>query len=83
MEPELVELYRQLPNRIRTIQNYKIRRDLLRMYSTCENYYRLASSEQVSARSGRTNHRLLDLYNKFNESVTNLDQYVTLALLSI
>jgi hypothetical protein len=79
---EAQEIYEILPSRIRNIGDYKLRRDLLRMYRTCENLKRDISRELVNSRTG-ANHRVLDLYNKFSESVTNLDQYVTLALLSM
>lgn len=79
---EIAEIYENLPARIRDISNFAVRRDLQRMYRTCENLKREISRELVNSRTG-TNHRVLDLHNKFSESVTNLDQYVTLALLSI
>lgn len=78
-----MELYQQLPDRIRAIASYRVRRDLLKMYQHCETLKREISREQVNSRTSATNHRLLDLHNSFKEAVTNLDQYVTLALLSI
>lgn len=79
---EALEIYRNLPGRIRDISQYSVRRDLQRMYRTCENLKREVDRETVNTRFG-SNHRLWDLHNKFVESVTSLDQYVTLALLSI
>lgn len=83
MHPDANELYQQLPERIRMIKPYAVRRDLLKMYRTCENLKREIAQEQVNSRNKMVNHRLLDLDNKFQEAVTNLDQYVTLALLTI
>ena len=83
MEQELIDIYDNLPNRIRCMKDYHVRRDLQRMYRTCENIKREIAREQVNCRNGRDSHALLQLRNKFTESVTNLDQYVTLALLSI
>jgi hypothetical protein len=79
---EATEIYDNLPNRIRVIADYKIKRDLQRMYRNCENLKRDIARESVNTRSG-TNHRVLHLHNKFSEAVTNLDQYVTLALLTM
>jgi len=78
-----MDTYHSLPDRIRAIKPYHVKRDLLRMYTTCENFKREMAREQVNCRNGRDSHTLLQLRNKFTESVTNLDQYVTLALLSI
>lgn len=83
MDQDILVIYEQLPDRIRSMENYHIRRDLQRMYRTCENLRRDIAKEQVNCRNGRDSHALLQLRNKFTESVTNLDQYVTLALLSI
>ena len=83
MDQELLDTYENLPARIRAMQDYKVKRDLLRMYKTCENIKRDIAREQVNCRNSKDSHRLLQLRNKFTESVTNLDQYVTLALLSI
>lgn len=80
---EAEEIYQNLPHRIRDIADYKVKRDLTRMYKTCENLRRDMSRESVNSRNQLNNHKLLDLRNKFSEAVTNLDQYVTLALLSI
>lgn len=79
---EALEIYQNLPARIRDIPEYRIRRDLTRMYRTCENLRRDIARETVNSRTG-TNHQVLHLCNKFSESVTNLDQYVTIALLSM
>lgn len=83
MDSEILELYEQLPQRIRNINPYSVRRDLLKMYRTCENLKREIAQEQVNSRHLLQNHRLWDLNNKFAESVTSLDQYVTIALLTI
>ena len=83
MDQDIINTYNDLPNRIRDIQRYPIRKDLIRMYKTCENLKRDIAREQVNCRNGRESVILLELRNKFTESVTNLDQYVTLALLSI
>jgi hypothetical protein len=83
MDPEIIDTYEQLPQRIAAMSNSRVRLDLKRMYKNCENLRRAIAQEQVNCRNGRDSHRLLDLRNKFSESVTNLDQYVTLALLSI
>jgi len=83
MDQELLDTYENLPARIRAMQDYKVKRDLLRMYKTCENIKRDIAREQVNCRNSKDSHQLLQLRNKFTESVTNLDQYVTLALLSI
>jgi hypothetical protein len=83
MDQDVLLIYEQLPNRIREFKNYTVKRDLLRMYRNCENLRRDIAREQVNCRNGRDSHALLQLRNKFTESVTNLDQYVTLALLSI
>jgi len=79
---EAVEIYENLPARIRDISDFKVKRDLLRMYKNCENLKREVAKEAVNNRSVHS-HRLLDLHNKFSESVTSLDQYVTLALLTM
>ena len=79
---QALETYESLPERIRSIAKFSIRKDLLRMYRNCENIKREISRESVNSRAG-VNHRVLDLHNKFSESVTSLDQYVTLALLTI
>lgn len=83
MDEDILETYEQLPRRIREIERFSVRRDLLKMYKTCENLKREAAQERVNSRNQTVSHRLLDLDNKFREAVTNLDQYVTLALLSI
>ena len=83
MDEDILAIYEALPQRIRDIERYSVRRDLQKMYRTCENLKREIAQESVNSRNNLYNHRLLDLYNKFTESVTNLDQYVTLALLSI
>ena len=83
MDSEILDIYQALPDRIRDFKNYAVKRDLMRMYKTCENLRRDIAKEQVNCRNGRDSHALLQLRNKFTESVTNLDQYVTLALLSI
>lgn len=83
MDPEIIDIYEQLPQRIASMSNSRVRIDLRRMYKNCENLKRAIAQEQVNCRNGRDSHRLLHLRNKFSESVTNLDQYVTLALLSI
>lgn len=80
---EVEEIYQNLPLRIRVITDYKVKRDLTRMYRTCENLRRNLAIESVNSRNTLNNHKLLDLRNKFSEAVTNLDQYVTIALLSI
>lgn len=79
---EALQIYENLPARIREIANFRVRRDLQRMYRTCENIKREISRESVNSRT-TVNHRVLDLHNKFSESVTNLDQYITLALLTL
>ena len=83
MDSEIMEIYEALPDRIRAIAPYSVKRDLQKMYRTCENIKREAAQERVNSRNQTVSHRLLDLDNKFREAVTNLDQYVTLALLSI
>ena len=83
MDSEILEIYTALPQRIRSINSWAVRKDLLKMYRNCENLKREIAQEQVNSRNTVVNHRLLDLYNKFSQSVTNLEQYVTLALLSI
>ena len=83
MDPYIVDTYESLPQRIREIPTWRVRKDLLRMYNNCENLRRAIAQEQVNSRNQLKSHRLLDLHNKFAESVTSLDQYVTLALLSI
>ena len=83
MDEEIVAIYEALPQRIREIERYSVRRDLQKMYRTCENLRREIAQEAVNSRNNLHNHKLLGLYNKFTESVTNLDQDVTLALLSI
>jgi hypothetical protein len=83
MDEDILAIYEALPQRIRNIERYSVRRDLLKMYKTCENLKREIAQETVNSRNKLISHRLLDLNNKFSESVTNLDQYVTLALLSI
>lgn len=83
MDEDILAIYEALPQRIHDIERYSVRRDLQKMYRTCENLKREIAQESVNSRNNLHNHRLLDLYNKFTESVTNLDQYVTLALLSI
>lgn len=83
MDSEILELYEKLPERIRSIDPYSVRKDLLKMYRNCENLKREIAQEQVNSRHLLQNHRLWDLNNKFQEAVTNLDQYVTLALLTI
>jgi hypothetical protein len=83
MDSEILEIYTNLPQRIRDIKSWTVRKDLLKMYRNCENIKREISREQVNSRNLTVNHQLLYLDNKFSESVTNLDQYVTLALLSI
>lgn len=80
---DALEIYENLPARIREIKNYQVKRDLQRMYRTCENLKRDIARESVNSRHASTNHKLWDLHNKFSESVTNLDQYITLALLSM
>jgi hypothetical protein len=79
---EATEIYENLPARIRDIADYRVKKDLLRMYRNCENVKRDIARESVNTRSG-TNHRVLHLHNKFSDAVTNLDQYVTLALLTM
>ena len=83
MDSEILEIYQALPDRIRAFNNFTVKRDLMRMYRTCENLRRDIAKEQVNCRNRHDSHTLLQLRNKFTESVTNLDQYVTLALLSI
>lgn len=83
MDQDILDTYENLPARIRSMGDFHVRRDLQRMYRTCENIKRDIAREQVNCRNGRDSHALLQLRNKFTESVTNLDQYVTLALLSI
>lgn len=83
MDSEILDIYDTLPQRIRGISSWAVRKDLLKMYRNCENLKRALAQEQVNSRNSTVNHRLLHLHNKFSESVTNLDQYVTLALLSI
>lgn len=83
MDEYILQTYEALTTRIREIPDYRVRRDLLKMYKTCENLRREIAQEQVNSRNVTTSHKLLHLHNKFTESVTNLDQYVTLALLSI
>ena len=84
MYEEALETYRGLDVRVAQIDNYAVRRDLKRMLRTCDNIFREISRENVNfQRTGRPSAHLLGLRNKFTESVTNLDQYVTLALLSI
>jgi hypothetical protein len=82
MDLEIMEIYEQLPQRIAAMSNSRVRMDLKRMYKNCENLRRAVAQEQVNCRNQRDSHRLWDLRNKFTESVTSLDQYVTLALLS-
>jgi len=83
MDSEILEIYTNLPQRIREIGPWAVRKDLLKMYRNCENLKREIAREQVNSRNSTVNHQLLYLNNKFSDSVTNLDQYVTLALLSI
>ena len=83
MDEDILAIYEALPQRIRDIERYSVRRDLQKMYRTCENLKREIAQERVNSRNKMVNHRLLDLDNKFQEAVTNLDQYVTLALLTI
>ena len=84
MYEEALETYRGLDARVAQIGNYAVRRDLKRMLRHCDDVYREISRENVNfQRTGRPSQHLLQLRNKFEESVTNLDQYVTLALLSI
>jgi hypothetical protein len=83
MDQDILETYDNLYQRIRDIADYKLRRDLQKMYKTCENLKRELSQELANSRNQVHNHRLLQLNNRFQESVTNLDQYVTLALLQI
>jgi len=84
MYEEALETYKGLNARVSQIDNYTVRRDLKRMLRHCDDVYREISRENVNfQRTGRPSHHLLQLHNKFTESVTNLDQYVTLALLSI
>lgn len=79
---ETVLIYQSLDTRIRQISDFRVKKDLLRMLKTCENIKRELACETVNSRAG-LNHRVLDLRNKFSESVTSLDQYVTLALLTL
>ena len=84
MYEEALETYRDLDARITKISNWTARRDLKRMLRNCDNIAREISRENVNFhRTGRPSQHLLQLRNKFTESVTSLDQYVTLALLSI
>lgn len=79
---ETVEIYQSLDTRIRQIADFRVKKDLLRMLKNCENIKRELACETVNSRVG-LNHRVLDLRNKFSESVASLDQYVTLALLTL
>lgn len=83
MDQDILDTYESLYGRIRDITNYKVRRDLQKMYKTCETLKRELSQEQAASRNQQHSHKLLQLRNRFEESVTNLDQYVTLALLQI
>lgn len=84
MYEEALETYKGLDVRVAQIANWTVRRDLKRMLRHCDDVYREISRENVNfMRTGRASAHLLQLRNKFEESVTNLDQYVTLALLSI
>jgi len=84
MYEEALETYRDLDIKIAQIDNYMVKRDLKRMLRNCDDIYREISRENVNfMRTGRPSAHLLDLRNKFMESVTSLEQYVTLALLSI
>jgi len=84
MYEEALETYKGLDARVSQIDNYTVRRDLKRMLRHCDDVYREISRENVNfQRTGRPSQQLLQLRNKFTESVTNLDQYVTIALLSI
>jgi len=83
MYEEALQTYRDLDARINPIDNWVVRRDLKRMLRHCDNIFREISRENVNfMRTGRPSQHLLQLHNKFEESVTRLDQYVTLALLS-
>ena len=84
MYEQALETYRGLDIRVAQIANWTVRRDLKRMLRHCDDVYREISRENVNfQRTGRPSHYLLQLRNKFEESVTNLDQYITIALLSI
>jgi len=84
MYEETLQIYKELDSRIIKIDNWSVKRDLKRMLRNCDNIFREISKENVNfMRTGRPSRHLLDLRNKFEESVTSLDQYVTIALLSI
>lgn len=84
MYEEALETYRELDAKIAQINNWAVKRDLKRMLRNCDNIFREISRENVNfMRTGRPSQHLLELRNKFEESVTSLDQYVTLAVLSI
>ena len=84
MYEEALQIYKDLDIKIAQIDNYVVKRDLKRMLRNCDDIYREISKENVNfMRTGRPSQHLLQLRHKFVESVTSLDQYVTLALLSI
>jgi len=84
MYEQALQTYRDLDKRIAQINSWAVKRDLKRMLRHCDNISREISKENVNfMRTGRPSQHLLELHHKFAESVTSLDQYVTLALLSI
>ena len=84
MYQQAIETYAELSAKIARIDNWAVKRDLKRMLYYCDNIFREISRENVNLmRTGRPSQHLLQLRDRFQESVTNLDQYVTLALLSI
>lgn len=77
------EIY-QLRQQINQIASYKVKRDLLKMLSHCENLHRQTQSALSNNRIRTTeSQEVLRLRNEFNESFTHLQQYVTLALLQL
>lgn len=75
-------LHESIRLRILDIKNPVARRDLMKMWRSCDTLRTEIRKEQVSNRlRTKDSVKLLDLYAKFDESVSQLDQYITLAML--
>lgn len=77
------EIY-QVRQQINGIKVFKIKRDLLKMLTHCENLHRQTEAARSNSRAKTTeSQEVLYLRNQFNESFTHLQQYVTIALLQL
>lgn len=82
MFEESLHLHESIRQRISAISSGVARRDLLKMWRSCDNLRVEIRREQVANRlRTKESVKLLELYAKFDEAVQQLDQYITLAML--